>query len=100
MSTQTLGRGPRRPVLIGFTVGFAMAFVATVLALLLPFVEGLHPFLVPGAVLLAPLHDRMAEWNGLLNMALGGVVNGAVYAAVFLGVTLASGAVRGRATAG
>jgi hypothetical protein len=96
VSTQTQDRELRRPVLIGFAVGFAMAFVATVLALLLPLFETLHPVLVPGAALLAPLTDRMADWNGLLNMTLGGIANGAVYAGVVAVGTLAMSAVRRR----
>lgn len=96
VSTQTQDRELRRPVLIGFAVGFVMAFLATVLALILPLFETLHPVLVPGAALLAPLSERMADWNGLLTMALGGIANGAVYAGIVLGVTLALGAVRPR----
>ncbi|MGF7473793.1 hypothetical protein WFJ45_23970, partial [Salmonella enterica subsp. enterica serovar Minnesota] len=46
----------------------------------LPLFETLHPWLVPGAALLAPLSDAMADWNGLLNMTLGGIANGVVYA--------------------
>lgn len=88
------GRELRRPALVGFVVGFVMAFVATVLALLLPLFETLHPWLVPGAALLSPLTDRMADWNGLLNMTLAGLANGAVYAAVVVVVTLALNAVR------
>ena len=94
MSTQTQEHELRRPVVVGFLVGFAMAFVATVLALLLPLFETLHPWLVPGAALLTPLTDAMAEWNGLLNMTLGGIANGAVYAAVVAVGTLALNAVR------
>lgn len=94
MSTQTLGRDLRRPALTGFAVGFVTAFVATVLALMLPLFETLHQVLVPGAALLSPLSDRMADWNGLLNMTLGGIANGAVYAAVVVVATLAMNAVR------
>ena len=46
--------------------------------------ETLLPWLVPGAALLAPLTDRMADWNGLLNMVLAGIANGLVYAVVFV----------------
>jgi len=94
VSTQTQERELRRPVLVGFAAGFVMAFVATVLALILPLFETLHPWLVPGAALLAPLSDAMAGWNGLLNMTLGGLANGAVYAAVAAVGTLALAAVR------
>ena len=94
MSSRTLHRDLRRPALTGFGVGFAMAFVATVLALMMPLFETLHPVLVPGAALLSPLSDRMADWNGLLNMTLGGIANGAIYSVVFVVVTLAVHAVR------
>jgi hypothetical protein len=79
---QTTGRSIRRPALAGFAVGFVMAFVATVLALMSTLVERLEDVLVPGALLLSPLSDEMAGWNGLLNMVLAGVANGVVYAAV------------------
>ena len=95
-----LGRELRRPALTGFALGFVMAFVATVLALLLPLFETLHPWLVPGAALLSPISDRMADWNGLLNMSLGGIANGSVYAAVVVVVTLAVNAVRTSRSAG
>lgn len=94
VTTQTRDRALRRPALIGFVVGFVMAFVATVLALLLPLFETLHPVLVPGALLLTPLSDAMADWNGLLNMVLAGIANGAVYAVVVVGVRIALTAVR------
>ena len=97
MSTQTQGRDLRRPAVTGFAVGFVMAFVATVLALALPLFETLHPVLVPGAALLSPLSDQMADWNGLLNMTLGGIANGLAYAAVAVGVTSALAAVWRRA---
>jgi hypothetical protein len=44
--------------------------------------------------LLAPLSDAMADWNGLLNMTLGGMANGVVYAGVAAVGTLALAAVR------
>jgi hypothetical protein len=96
MSTQTVGRSHRRPALIGFVVGFAMAFVATVLALMSTFFERLLDLLVPGAALLGPLWDAMADWNGLLNMVLVGLVNGLVYAVVVTLVAAGLAAVRNR----
>jgi len=85
----------RRPAVLGFALGFVMAFVAAVLALTTPVFETLLPWLVPGAALLSPLTDRMADWNGLLNMALAGTANGLVYAVVFVLVAALLG--RGRA---
>lgn len=79
---QTTRPRTRRVALIGFLVGFAMAFVVTVLALVSTLFERFEDVLVPGALLLSPLSDRMAGWNGLLNMVLAGVANGLVYAAV------------------
>jgi len=43
-----------------------------------------YPVLVPASPLLRPLADRMADWNGLVNMVVAGVVNGAIYAGVFV----------------
>lgn len=96
MKTLTRSRNYRLTALLGFVAGFAMTFAATFLALMTPLFELLHPVLVPGAALLAPLSDRMANWNGALNMTLGGIANGAVYAAVALVVVLAVDAVRRR----
>ena len=88
MTTATRAVPLRRPVVIGFVTGFAMAFVATVLALVSTVFEAAHPVLVPAAPLLHPLADRMAGWNGLLNMVVAGTVNGAVYAIVCVAVAL------------
>ena len=71
-----------------------MAFVATVLALLSTVVERAYPMLVPASSLLGPISDAMADWNGLLNMVIAGVVNGAVYAAVFVAVAALTRRVR------
>lgn len=83
---QSTGPAIRRPALVGFVVGFVMAFVVTVLALMSTLFERLEDVLVPGALLLSPLSDEMAGWNGLLNMVLAGVANGLVYALVVVGV--------------
>lgn len=96
MTTQTVGRSSRRPALLGFGVGVAMAFVATMLALMFNLFERLLDILVPGALLLDPLRDSMADWNGLLNMLLVGLVNGAIYAAAFVFVAAVVAGVRGR----
>ena len=81
-------RPPRRQAgaVIGFATGFAMTFVAVVLALTTPAFEVLLPLLVPATVLLRPVADVAADWNGLVTMLLTGVVNGASYAVVFVGV--------------
>lgn len=89
MSSQTTpsaGRASRlrRAGVLGFATGFAAAIVVTMLALMTPVAEAVHPVLVPAVALLGPLADRLAHWNGLLSMSLAGVVNGAVYAAVFV----------------
>ncbi len=83
MSTHTRSRPLRRPASTGFLVGFAMAFVATALALVWQPAEAAHPLLVPASPLLRPVAEGMADWNGLVNMGIAGTVNGAVYAAVF-----------------
>lgn len=96
MSTQTTGRGLRRPALVGFAVGFLMAFGATILALLFTLFERLENVLVPGAALLSPLSDEMADWHGLVNMVLAGLVNGVVYAVAFALVAAALSVIRPR----
>lgn len=100
MTTHTTPReawGLRKPALTGFALGFAMAFVATVLALMFSFFEGaVHDVLVPGAWMLSGLRDVVADWNGLLSMTLVALVNGAVYAAVFALVAATTRGVRQR----
>ena len=81
----------RRPAVIGFATGFAMTFVAVVLALTTPAFEVLLPLLVPATVLLRPVAEVAADWNGLVTMLLTGVVNGAIYAVVFVGVVAVTG---------
>jgi hypothetical protein len=78
----------RRPAVLGFVIGFLAAFVVTILALVTVVAEAVHPFLVPAAPLLRPIADRMADWPGLVNMVLAGLVNGAIYAAVFVLVAM------------
>jgi hypothetical protein len=86
----------RRPAVVGFVVGFLAAFVVTMLALVTVVAEVVHPVLVPAAPLLRPVADQMADWPGLLTMALAGTVNGAIYAAAF--VLVATVLRRGRGT--
>ena len=90
----TAGSTVRRPALAGFALGFAMTFVVTLLALVLTAVERVEDVLVPARVRLAPWSDPMADWNGLLTMAVAGTVNGLVYAAVLPAAAAALGAVR------
>lgn len=71
-------------LLAGFVVGFLGTFAATALALLLGTFERLLSVLVPARVLLRPLSDVFADWNGLVTMTVTGVVNGAVYALLAL----------------
>jgi hypothetical protein len=76
----------------GFIVGVTITVPATFYALLSHTGEALHPYLVPGTKLLGPLSDAMAAWPGVINMAIGSVVNGVVYAAIagVLGTVLAT----------
>jgi hypothetical protein len=74
----------RRPAIIGFVVGFVAAFLITMLALISVAFEVVHPYLVPAAPLLRPVADGMADWPGLVIMVVAGVVNGLIYAAVFV----------------
>jgi hypothetical protein len=91
MTTPAVGRGP---ALVGFALGFVMTFVATVLALMLTVFESLERVLVPGAALLSPLSETMADWHGLATMVLTGIVNGLVYAVVLVAVVAVVRAVR------
>lgn len=89
-------RSPERLALMGFVAGAAITLPAVFLALLTPTGETLKPFLIPGALVLAPLSGSMAEWHGAVNLALTAAANGVVYAAaaVILG-SLAALARRG-----
>jgi hypothetical protein len=73
----------RRWIAVLFVVGFLIAVPATFVALLSTTGEAAFPYLFPGAAILgALLSDSMRDWNGAVNMLLGSVVNGLVYALV------------------
>lgn len=66
-----------------FALGFVLAFLLPMLALVLVPFEVLHEVLVPGRLLIpGPLLDAMAGWPGLVNLIIGGTANGLVYAIV------------------
>ncbi len=65
-----------------FVVGVAITMPATFLALLSPTGEALLPFLVPASAVLRPLADVVANWPGLVNVAIASLVNGVIYAAI------------------
>ena len=73
----------RRWIVVLFLVGFFITVPATFVALLSTTGEAVLPYLVPGAAILSSLlSDSMRGWNGAVNMLLGSVVNGLVYALV------------------
>lgn len=84
------------PLLVGFALGFLGTFAATALALAFGPFERLLSVLVPARVLLRPLSDTFADWNGLVTMLVTGVVNGVVYALLAVLVAAAVAAVRHR----
>ena len=86
----------RRSASWGFLVGFLVTVPAALLALVSATGEALKPYLVPGAWLLQPLTDAMADWPGLLTILLTAVANGLVYGAVAATVWTVAGAWRHR----
>jgi hypothetical protein len=73
----------KRWVIAAFALGFSLAFVLPVLALMFVPFELFGRALLPGLLLIPRrLLDAMAGWPGLLNLSIGGVANGLVYAAV------------------
>ncbi len=69
----------RRPIVIGFLVGFGIAIPATFLALLFNWAEPLLPIVVPGQFLVRPLSGYMEHWHGAVNMGLVSLSNGLIY---------------------
>ncbi len=65
-----------------------MTLPAVYLALLLPVGEKILPLLTPGAQLLRPLAPAMSSWPGAINMLLGSVANGLVFALLFSGIAV------------
>ncbi len=76
----------RRPLVVGFVIGFLITVPMTILALMLNPAERASDFVVPGTLMLSPLSPHMADWNGALNMGLAGVANGLVYSLVAVAV--------------
>ncbi len=75
----SLATSVRRPVMVGFLVGFLVTMPATFLALIFNWAERVSDFVVPGTFLLRPLSSYMVNWHGALNMGLASLVNGLVY---------------------
>ena len=81
---------------VAFSVGFVLAFVLPMLALMFVRFEAVQRVLVPGVlVMLEELTDAMAAWPGIVNLLVGGVAHGAVYAAAAAVVTLTARTLRG-----
>ena len=72
----------KRFTLVAFSVGFVLALVLPMLALMFVGFEAVQRVLLPGVLVMpAELTDAMAAWPGIVNLLVGGVANGAVYAA-------------------
>ncbi len=75
----SLATSVRRPVTVGFLVGFLVTVPATFLTLMFNWAERVSDFVVPSTFLLHPLSSYMVDWHGALNMGLASLVNGLVY---------------------
>ena len=72
----------RRAFIIGFVVGAIVLVLAAFVSVLVEMPAWLFGVLTVGAVFLRPFADAMAEWPGLLNIALAAIANGIVYGVV------------------
>ena len=79
----------RRAALVGAALGAAVVLPAVFLALVLVGFEPVLPLLVPGALLVRPLGDALAQAPGVLGVGLVVVANAVVYGATAAAVTAA-----------
>ena len=86
--------GLGRAFVWGFVVGAIALVLTAFVALLFNMPEWLKDLLTPGALLLSPLADAMADWPGLLNVTLGAVANGVVYGGIAVAVAAIANAMR------
>ncbi len=54
----------RRPLVVGFIIGFLIIVPMNILALIFNAAERASDFVVRGTLLLSPLSLHMADWNG------------------------------------
>ena len=72
----------RRAFIIGFVVGAIVLVLAAFVSVLVEMPAWLFGVLTVGAVFFRPLADAMADWPGLLNIALAAIANGIMYGVV------------------
>lgn len=72
----------RRAFIVAFVIGAVVLVLAAFLSLLVELPEWLNDILTVGTFLLNPLVEAMADWPGILNIALAAAANGLVYGVV------------------
>ena len=72
----------RRAFIIGFVVGAVVLVLAAFVSVLVEMPAWLFGVLTVGAVVLRPFAEAMADWPGLINIALAAIANGLVYGVV------------------
>jgi hypothetical protein len=86
--------GLGRAFVWGFVIGAVVLVLAAFISLLFDVPEWLQDLLTPGALLLSPLADAMADWPGLVNVGLAAVANGAIYGVIAVAVAAIANALR------
>jgi hypothetical protein len=77
-----------------FVIGAVVLAISLVARLVFELPLWLEDLLTPGALLLMPLADAMADWPGLLTVTLAAAVNGVVYGVIAVAVVALSNAMR------
>jgi hypothetical protein len=77
--TEERGIDLRRAFIVGFVIGAVVLVLAAFLSLIVELPEFLSDLLTVGTFLLNPLLEAMADWPGILNVALAAAANGLVY---------------------
>jgi hypothetical protein len=72
----------RRAFIVAFVIGAVVLVLAVFLSLLVELPEWLNDILTVGTFLLNPLVEAMADWPGIINVAIAAVANGLVYGVV------------------
>jgi hypothetical protein len=77
--TEERGIALSRAFVVGFVVGAVVLVLAAFISLLVELPAFLTDVLTVGTYLLNPLLDEMADWPGILNLAIAAAANGLVY---------------------
>jgi hypothetical protein len=80
--TEDRGIDIRRAFIVAFVIGAVVLVLAVFLSLLVELPEWLNDILTVGTFLLNPLVEAMADWPGIINIALAAAANGLVYGVV------------------